>query len=131
MKGETKIMNYENKQLLDEVIQDRLVKAQGADADAAKVAFGQAMEAIDRQIELSKVEASHDEQLEKQELAKKEARNTWIIRGVEIGATCLAVPVIQYCCNKGFAKLMCNFEKDYTFTTSAGRSLSRLFNFKK
>lgn len=124
-------MNYENKQLLEEVIQDRLVKAQAMNSEEAEIAFGQAMEAIDRRLELSKIEASHDEQLDKQELAKKEARNTWIIRGVEIGATCLAVPVVQYCCNKGFAKLMCNFEKDYTFTTSAGRSLSRLFNFKK
>ena len=124
-------MNYENKELLNEVIQDRLVKAQSMNTDDAKIAFGQAMDAIDRQIELSKFKASHDEQLEKQELAKKEARNTWIIRGVEIGLTCVAVPVIQYCCNKGFAKMMCNFEKDYTFTTTAGRSLSRLFNFKK
>ena len=126
-------MSEESKQLLDEVIENRLrevrVPMPGDEADNA--AFKQAMDAIDRQIELSKIDAANDEQLKKQELAQKEAKINMIIRCVELGLVTLAVPVIQYCCNMRYAKVMCNFEKDYTFTTSAGRSLSRLFQFRK
>lgn len=126
-------MNDENKQLLDEVIKCRLEQAlkSKAEDDGNNAAFRQAMEAIDRQIELSKVDASNDEILKKQEFAEKDAKINWIIRGAEIMVITLAVPIIQYRCNMRYAKVLCNFEKDYTFTTSAGRSLSRLFQFKK
>lgn len=126
-------MNDENKQLLDEVIKCRLEQAlkSKAEDDGNNAAFRQAMEAIDRQIELSKVDASNDEILKKQEFAEKDAKINWIIRGAEIMVITLAVPIIQHRCNMRYAKVLCNFEKDYTFTTSAGRSLSRLFQFKK
>lgn len=126
-------MNEHNKNLLDEVIKDRLEKAlyDDADSDEANVTFRQAMEAVDREIELSKIEASREEQTKKQELAAKEAKRTLVIRCIEIGAVTVAAPVIGYLFNRSFARDICNFEKDYTFTTSAGRSLSKLFNFKK
>lgn len=126
-------MNDENKKLLDEVIEKRLdqvLKSPDANSEETTLMFEQAMKAIDRRTELSKMEASYDEQVKKQELATAEAKKDRIIRCIEIGAALMAGPVIQYCCNLGYAKLMCNFEKDYTFTTSAGKSLSRLFQFK-
>ena len=126
-------MNNENRKLLDDVINDRLAKALKSDApsEEASLAFRQAMEAVDRWNELEKFEASHDEQVEKQKTAKKEAKINFIIRCVEVAGTILLVPVITTACNRAYARDLCNFEKDYTFTTSAGKSLSRLFRFGK
>lgn len=39
-------------------------------------------------------------------------------------------PVIDYSVKKVFAKMLCEFEKDYTFTTTAGKTLSSIFKFK-
>ena len=122
-----------NKKLLDEVINNRLEKALQSDADAegSNVAFKQAMEAIDRRNELEKIEAAHDEQVEKQKTAKKEAIGTFIIRTIEVGSAILIVPLVNHCFNMRYAKELCNFEKDYTFTTSAGKATSKFFNFFK
>ena len=168
-------MTDEIKNLLDEVIENRLKRAKNSKAEdeGVNLAFKQAMDAIDRQLELSKIDDSYEqavkkqelaeqevtkkyelaeqelqkkqEQLEqeakrlelaeqelikKQELARQEAKIGWILKGAELGLVIL-VPWMQYRHNKKFAMMMCNFEKDYTFTTSAGRSLSRLFKFGK
>jgi len=169
-------MNDEIKDLLDEVIEKRLEQAlkSKADDEGVNIAFKQAMDAIDRQLELAKIDDSYDRELKKHELAEQEMQKkyalaeqelqkkqeqleqeaqkqalaelelankqklaerdtkiNWIIRGVELGLITVVVPIIQYRCNMRYAKVLCNFEKDYTFTTSAGRSLSRLFQFKK
>ena len=122
-------MNETTKKLLNEVIEDRLEQALDHDPETeeAMTAHKQAMEAIDRQIELSKIEASLAEQKEKKEMCKKER---WIRCG-EIAATVIAAPLIGYCCNKSLMKITCLFEKDYTFTTAAGKSLSKMFRFGK
>lgn len=52
-----------------------------------------------------------------------------LVKAMEIGAM-IAVPMITAGYNKKFAKMLCNFEKDYTFTTTAGRSLGGLFKLK-
>lgn len=39
-------------------------------------------------------------------------------------------PVIDYGVKKVFVKMLCEFEKDYTFTTTAGKTLSSIFKFK-
>ena len=126
-------MNDETKQLLDEVIKNRLKQASNvkAEEEGGNTAFKQAMEAIDRQIEISKLDTSYQEMLDRQEQSKREAKFNRILRIGELVGITIAVPIIQYCCNMRYAKLMCNFEKDYTFTTSAGRSCSRLFKFGK
>lgn len=105
-------MKKENKALLDEVIKDRLEKSLDEDAENKKEAFEEAMEAIDRQNELEKNNKDR------------------IVKCVEIGAAIIAVPLIEAGCKKAFAKLICEFEKDYTFTTSAGKTLANLFRFK-
>lgn len=169
-------MNDENKTLLDKVIENRLRQALNSKADdeGVNVAFKQAMDALDRKLELSKIDDAYEqairkqelaeqevtkkyelaeqelqkkqEQLEqeakklelaeqelikKQELAEREAKITWMIRIAELGLVSLVLPCIQHRHNEKFAMMMCNFEKDYTFTTTAGRSLSRLFKFGK
>lgn len=105
-------MKKENKALLDEVIKDRLEKSLDEDAENREEAFREAMDAIDRQNELDKNNKDR------------------IVKIVEIGAAIVAVPLIEAGTKKAFAKLICEFEKDYTFTTSAGKTLANLFRFK-
>ena len=107
-------MRKENRKLLEEVTKDRLETAlTSEDEEKKKEAFKEAMEAVSKQTDIS---------------------NAWkdrIIKCAEIGATVLLVPTIDYFFKKKFSERICNFEKDYTFTTTAGKSLGGLFRFKK
>lgn len=125
-------MNKENRKLLDEVISSRLeyVSTYTVADDNETEAFRQAMEAIDRQIKISELDASADEQIKKQDQSKEEAKKDRLVKLVEICAVPLVLVGVQYVCNMRYAKVLCNFEKDYTFTTSAGRAMSKFFNFK-
>ena len=62
-------MNEENKKLLEEVIETRLSDALNEDvgSDEARLAFKEAMTAIDRQNEISKMEIAHQAGVEKGE----------------------------------------------------------------
>lgn len=104
-------MKKTNRELLNEVIEQRLKESLENPAED-NGSFEEAMAAIDRQIELDKV--------------KKDK----IMKCVEIGAAVVAAPLIEAGCKKAFAKMICTFEQDYTFTTTAGRALSSLFKFK-
>ena len=106
-------MKKENKKLLDEVIKDRLTKSLGNNPDEASEALKEAMEAIDRQNTLDK--DSKDR----------------IVKFVEIGTAVVLAPLIEVGCKKAFAHMICEFEKNDSFTTMAGKSLSGLFKFKK
>lgn len=101
-------MNKDNKVLLEKVINDRLNKAL-EDNDDTSTNFNEAMEAIDRQKDLDS--------------DKREK----LIKLVEIGAAVIVTPIIEAKCRKVFAEMICSFEKDYTFTTTAGKALSKLF----
>ena len=144
-------MEDKNRELLESVIEDRLRRAQLSDPDneGDKQVFKEAIEALKMKVELEKIDASHQEQLEKlkienerlkveceknlrDEAAKKtEAKkDRWVQIGI-FGAGLIVAPIIEHISKKGFARYICEFEKDYTFTTSPGRSLSGLFRFKK
>ena len=105
-------MKKENKKLLEDVIKDRLTKSLG-DSDEASEAFKEAMEAIDRQNALDK--DSKDR----------------LVKFVEIGTAVVIAPLIETGCKKAFAHMICEFEKNDSFATMAGKSLSGLFKFKK
>ena len=107
------VMNKDNKKLLEEVIKDRLTKAKSDNADEAKAAFEDAMQAIDRQTTLDK--------------DKKDR----IVKCVEIGTAVVLAPIIEATCKKAFAQVICDFERDNIFTSMAGKSLSGLFKFRK
>lgn len=62
---------------------------------------------------------------------KKDKNKDLIMKAVEIGAAVIAAPLIEAGCKKAFAQMICEFEKDYNFTTLAGKGLSGLFRFKK
>ena len=111
----------ENIKLLDEVITNRLelVKEFGKDSDDGKQAFKEAMEAMDRRI-----------QLEKMSSAKEEQKKVDVLKIVEI-AVPVGMLILDFAFKTHYMKTICNFEKDYTFTTTPGRSISGLFKFKR
>ena len=145
-------MDEKNRELLGKVINNRLEQAlskSGEAAEESKLAFKEAMDAVSKQIELDKIEAAHAEHEEKMNMervklnneesktireesfkAEEAKRDRWVQIGL-FAAGLFASPLIEVACKKSYAKLLCEFEKDYTFTTSAGRSLSGLFKFKK
>lgn len=137
-------MEDKNRELLSKVIEERLERALDSDAtpEDAKTNFKEAMDAVDRQIELTKLDASHEEQIKKQELEKekqirdeelrvKEARKDRWIRIGEIAAVSIISPIIGYCVKRSFAKMICTFEKTDSFTMTPGKSgISSFFRFK-
>lgn len=144
-------MEDKNRKLLESVIEDRLKRAEisqpGNEED--KQVFKEAMEALSKKIELDKIEVSHDEQVEKlkienerlkaecdknlrDEAAKKKEANK--DRLVQVGLFVAGLTIgelVDYLKKKAFARDICEFEKDYTFTTHAGKGLSSLFRWKK
>ena len=103
----------DNKDLLEKVIEDRLTTTQLVDVDPEeeKQAFKEAMEAYDRKIEIEKIEH-----------AKKHEKWNKIIKVAEI-TTGLVIVGVELVSRGKFSKTICNFEKDYTFTTTPGRGL--------
>lgn len=83
------------------------------------------------QFELEKDELAQEFEMKKIEAEAKKAKKETIIKMVELGATVIAAPLIETGCKKAFAYMLCEFEKDYSFTTMAGKSLSGLFKFRK
>lgn len=112
----------ESKELLDAVIEDRLKVAQSktTDVEVRKANFKEAMDAIDRRIELEKINSG-----------KTEQRWSRIAKYIEVGAIPAALLLMDFMFKRSYMTRICNFEKDYTFTTTPGRSLSGLFRFKK
>lgn len=124
-------MKKENKDLLEEVIKDRLTKSLGSNPDEASEALKEAMEAIDRQIALDKdinTMSIADKQLDKD--IDKDNKDR-IVKFVEIGTAVVLAPLIEAGCKKAFAHMICEFERNDSFTTMAGKSLSGLFKFRK
>lgn len=133
-----------NRELLSKVIEGRLEHALDSDVepDEAKNNFKEAMEAVDRQIELAKLDVSHEEQIKKQELEKekqireeelrvKEAKKDRWVRIAEIATVSIVSPIIGYCIKRGFAKMICTFERTDSFTSTPGKSgISSFFRFK-
>lgn len=118
-------MNKENKQKLDDLIYDLLVMA-GNNADGSKeseVFLKEALDAIDRSMEIEKMERAREEE---------KMKRIWdrTIKISEIAATAFLVPMMTYVYNMKFAKVICEFEKDYSFTTTAGRTFGSLFRKK-
>lgn len=112
----------EIKELLEETVKNRLEQIAGDDIaeEDKKQAFDEAMKAADRVIEIEKVEAEKD--------SKKINK---ILKYVEIVAVPVGLATLDYIFKTRFATRICNFEKDYTFTTQAGRSVSQFFRWRK
>lgn len=124
-------MDDKNRELLSEVIEQRLEFVLDSDvgSDEAKTAYKEAMEAIDRQTELSRLDASREEQIRNEEFKAKEAKKERIFKWVELGAIAIAVPVTKELVKLAFAKLVMRFETTDSFTTTPGKSTSGFFRF--
>lgn len=99
--------------------------------DAMNRSFQMELEKMRQEFELHRDELNYYREKEKAELEAKKARNEMLIKGIEIAAAVIVTPLIDMRCKTTFAHMLCEFEKDYNFTTMAGRSLSGLFKFKK
>lgn len=112
----------ENKELFMEANKIAIATAieMGLDTEEGRALYKMAMDGIDR-----------ENRIEEQKLKKKDSKVNAILRCIEIGGTILLVPVIDFIFKDQFAHTICNFEKDYSFTTTAGRTLGSLFRFKK
>ena len=93
--------------------------------------FQMEMEERKQNYEMRRDELTHNREKEKAEIEAKKVRNEMLIKGIEIAAAVLVTPIMDFRCKTAFAQMLCEFEKDYNFTTMAGRSLSGLFKFKK
>ena len=109
------------KSRLEAVVKDRIEKAsdENLSQDEKEAAFEEAMKATDRFIELCNVKSDKDKKWDK------------VLKYVELFAVPLALATVEFLFKMRFTKTVCNFEKDYTFTTRAGQSVSQFFKFRK
>lgn len=132
LKGDNEVED-QNRKLLKEANKTCLETALdlGLDTEEGQKAYQLAMTGYDRDAKLTEIDVKENDLKAQAEQKEKDSKRNVIIKSIEIGSMVLLTPVVEYVTKKGFAKLMCNFEKDYTFTTTAGRSLSSLFRFKR
>lgn len=107
-------MNRKNREMLNELIALKLkqeseyTKTNGKSSED----YENLMKAIDKATKLKDI----DDQL--------------VHKYVALAAGMVVTPMIDYGVKRILATMLCEFEKDYTFTTSAGKSLMSMFRFK-
>lgn len=123
-------MTKENKDLLNDVIQQNLKVANGkTQADERrKEAINNANQLIDRLIEVEKLEQSRNDFKTK---IVVDTRKDYILKAIEIGSAVLIVPLVDYLFKLSFAKVICEFELNDSFRSTPGRTLSSLFRFRR
>ena len=151
-------MDDNNRQLLSEVVQKKLNQALNCSADDENYnqVFKDAMVAVDKQLELDKIDTSYQEHWEKldvekakfeaekerfeaekaehirkEEFEKEEAIKS---RYVQIGifaAGLIITPIAEYIVKGALASKIGKIEQFETYTSSAGRSISSWFRLKK
>lgn len=98
-------------------------------ADAQDHEFN--LEVIKQKYKLKELNVTKKIEDAKMKLEKDQAAKDRLIKCGEIALAVIVTPMIEAGCKKAFAKMICDFEKDYNFTTMAGKSLSTIFKFKK
>ena len=89
------------------------------------------LEVIKQKYKLKELNVTKKIEEAKMKLENDQAAKDRLIKCGEIALAVIVTPMIEAGCKKAFAKMICDFEKDYNFTTMAGRSLSSIFKFKK
>lgn len=89
------------------------------------------LEVIKQKYRLKEANVTKKIEEAKMKLENDQAAKDRLIKCGEIALAVIVTPMIEAGCKKAFAKMICDFEKDYNFTTMAGRSLSSIFKFKK
>lgn len=132
------------KQLMADVAKQRLERAKeyGPGTDEGEVAFKEGLQAFNAYNEMVKTQDAHEELIERRVMEKDKQTRDEVIRKKErtkdyivfIGGavvTAVATPVVYHFCNKDLAKFLCKVEEFETFTTTAGKSLGKMFKFGK
>ena len=81
---------------------------------------------IKARIERDRLNADVQNSCIEHNIEKSKNNSQTALRVLEIAAAVVVAPIVEHKFRKGFAKMICEFEKDYNFTTTAGRSLSKL-----
>lgn len=89
------------------------------------------LEVIKQKFKMKELNVNKKIEEAKMKLENDQAAKDRLIKCGEIALAVIVTPMIEAGCKKAFAKMICDFEKDYNFTTMAGRSLSSIFKFKK
>ena len=89
------------------------------------------LEVIKQKYKLKEANVTKKIEEAKMKLENDQAAKDRLIKCGEIALAVIVTPMIEAGCKKAFAKMICDFEKDYNFTTMAGKSLSTIFKFKK
>lgn len=89
------------------------------------------LEVIKQKYKMKELNVTKKIEEAKMKLENDQAAKDRLIKCGEIALAVIVTPMIEAGCKKAFAKMICDFEKDYNFTTMAGRSLSTIFKFKK
>jgi hypothetical protein len=119
-------MEDRNKELLDEVIENRTEAAldPNLSADERKTAYAEAMDAYDRSIRMSELEASREE-------AKRNRRFKWIEFGIGAVVMPILVVLIKDATTRRFGREVMLFEKEDRFSYTPGQSrISSYFRHK-
>ena len=121
----------EEKDLLQRVVQNRLKAALSRDenSEEAILAFKEGMEATDRLIELEKIENAKRIELEKINRTKAEQKRNDVVTVIKEVAVPVGIKALTIIGNVYFMYKISNFEKDYTWTTTAGRSTRDFFKW--
>ena len=89
------------------------------------------LEVIKQKFKMKELNVTKKIEEAKMKLENDQAAKDRLIKCGEIALAVIVTPMIEAGCKKAFAKMICDFEKDYNFTTMAGKSLSTIFKFKK
>ena len=99
--------------------------------DDANRKFQFALEEQKHENEMLRNTVAHEQEMKKVKMEANQCKLNTAVKVAEIAAAVILAPLMDFRCKEAFAEMICEFEKDYNFTTMAGRSLSALFKFKK
>ena len=104
---------------------------EGVDEKERSSAHKKEMEATDRLMKI--VEAENKDLLEnaKYENSLVEQKKANTMKWVEVVAVPVGLLTLDHLFKRVYMIMVNDFEKDYTYTTSAGKAISGLFKFKK
>lgn len=120
----------ELRQQFELLMQDNKNKAESErQAEAQDHEFN--LEVVRQKFKMKELNVNKKIEEAKMKLETDQAAKDRLIKCGEIALAVIVTPMIEAGCKKAFAKMICDFEKDYNFTTMAGRSLSSIFKFKK
>lgn len=132
-------MDERNRELMQEVLQDRLEKSinTSLEAEERNVAFEQAMKIADRQAKIYESDIVYDDQIKKLEHEKEKLeteksenkKNRWIKAG-EIFVMAIVVPTMYLVANKALIKDVGTVEQMEHYGSTPGRSLGKMFSFR-